>query len=462
MTQTLKQVVVLCGGKGSRMGSLGENIPKALVPLAGKPILEHQLDLAGRYGFEEVVLLTGYLGERIESHFGHDGYRGMKLRYYREEAPLGTAGALKAIDDLLRDDFVVFYGDTIMGIDLAGLSCFHLENQAAATIVVHPNRHPYDSDLVDIDATGRVVALYPKPRDPAAVHRNLASAGLYVLSRHLLRHAPSAAKADLDRFVFPAAFRAGEKIMAYNTTEYITDMGTPERLRTVEADVLSGKVARLNRGNPRPAVFLDRDGVLNIDNERGVTAANMQLLPGVAEAVRRINGSEHLAVVVTNQPAIAKGFMSEADLAAAHAKLETLLGAEHALLDRIYFCPHHPEKGFEGERPEYKIRCSCRKPLPGMLRTAAAELNIDLPRSVMIGDRTVDIEAGAAAGCKTVLIRHPDHSPTRCAGAPPAGQEQSAISRPCKHDPAARVPPRRFRLPRPRRSGGARVGRQTQ
>ncbi len=387
------------------MGSLGENLPKALVPLAGKPILEHQLDLAHRYGFEEIILLTGHLGDLIKSHFGRAGYRGMDVRYHQEQAPLGTAGALKSIEQHLRDDFVVFYGDTIMGINLDCLARFHLRNQAAATLVVHPNHHPYDSDLLDIDATGRVVALYPKPRDPAAVHRNLANAGLYVLSRRVLRHAPANTKADLDRFALPAAFRAGETIMAYNTTEYITDMGTPERLRTVEADVLSGKVARLNRGNPRPAFFLDRDGVLNADIERGVTADDMQLLPGVAEAVRRINRSEHLAVVVTNQPAIAKGFLSEADVTAAHAKLETLLGAEHALLDRIYYCPHHPENGFKGERPELKIQCSCRKPLPGMLQAAAAEMNIDLRRSVMIGDRAVDIEAGAAAGCKTILIR---------------------------------------------------------
>ncbi len=430
----VKQIVVMCGGKGSRMGSLGENVPKALVPLAGKPLLEHQLDLACRYGFEEIILLTGHLGELIESHFANDGYRGMKLRFHREPAPLGTAGALKAIEERLRDDFVVFYGDTIMDIDLHRLAQFHVENQAAATLVVHPNRHPYDSDLLDIDAAGRVVALYPKPRDPSAVHRNLANAGLYVLSRSMLRHAPSAAKADLDRYVLPAAFRAGEKIMAYNTTEYITDMGTPERLRAVEADVLSGKVERLNRGNPRPAFFLDRDGVLNVDYERGATAENMQLLPGVAEALRCINRSEYLAVVVTNQPAVAKGFMSEADLAAAHAKLETLLGAEHALLDRIYFCPHHPQKGFAGERPEYKIECSCRKPQAGMLLAAASELSIDLPRSFMIGDRAVDIEAGAKAGCKTILV--------------------GATTR-----RARRVAIRRFRLPRPCRSGVAGAGR---
>jgi D,D-heptose 1,7-bisphosphate phosphatase len=398
-------VVVLCGGKGTRMGSLGENIPKALVPLAGKPLLEHQLDLAQLYGFEEVILLTGHLGECIEAHFGRGGYRGMKLRYFCEKAPLGTAGALKTIEEHLRDDFIAFYGDTIMSIDLARLSGFHLRNKAAATLVVHPNHHPYDSDLLDIDATGRVVALYPKPRDPAEIHRNLANAGLYVLSRRVLQYAPGGTKSDLDRFVLPAAFRAGEKIMAYNTTEYITDMGTPERLRSVEADVLSGKVARLNRANPRPAVFLDRDGVLNVDNERAVTADKMQLLPGVAEAIRRINRSEHLAVVVTNQPAIAKGFMSEADLAAAHARLETLLGAEHAFVDRIYYCPHHPEKGFQGERPELKIDCTCRKPLPGMLLSAAEDLNINLSQSVMIGDRTVDIQAGADAGCKTVLVR---------------------------------------------------------
>ncbi len=387
------------------MGNLTLQVPKAMLALAGKPILEHQLDLAQRYGCNEVVLLTGHLGEVIRSHFQDGSARGLRLQYHHEEVPLGTAGALKEIEDRLAKNFFVFYGDTMMDVDLAQLAAFHAQGQAQATLVVHPNHHPYDSDLLDIDNGGRITAFYPKPRDPVCVHRNLANAALYVLSRDLLRHAVRGQCADLARDVFPKALRCGARLLGYNTPEYITDVGTPERLRSVEADVLSGKVARLNRRNPRPAVFLDRDGVLNVDIDPVASGEQLRLLPSVAEAVRRINASEHLAVVVTNQPAIAKGFMSETDLAGVHATLETLLGAENALLNRIYFCPHHPEKGFAGERPEYKVACKCRKPEPGMLLAAATELNIDLPRSFLIGDRSADILAGARAGCRTILVR---------------------------------------------------------
>ncbi len=405
MQELPRQVVILCGGKGTRMGNLAQHVPKPMLLLAGKPILEYQFELAKRYGCNDAILLTGHLGEVIESHFGDGSARGWRLRYHREEAPLGTAGALKEIEDRLEDNFFVFYGDTILDVDLARLAAFHAQGQAQATLVVHPNHHPYDSDLLDVDAAGRITAFYPKPRDPAAVHRNLANAALYVLSSDLLRHAVRGKFADLGKDVFPAALRCGAKLLGYNTPEYITDVGTPERLRSVEADVLSGKFARLNRKHARPAVFLDRDGVLNVDADPVACGDQLWLLPSVAEAIRRINRSEHLAVVVTNQPAIAKGLMSEADLVGVHAKLETLLGREHAILDRIYFCPHHPEKGFAGERLEYKIACKCRKPEPGMLFAAAAELNIELARSFMIGDRTADILAGARAGCKTILVR---------------------------------------------------------
>ncbi len=189
------------------MGNLTQQVPKPMVLLAGKPILEHQFDLARRYGCHEIMLLTGHFGEVIQSHFGDGSSRGLRLQYHREEVPLGTAGALKEIEDRLDENFFVFYGDTIMDVDLARLAAFHAQGQAQATLVAHPNHHPHDSDLLDIDASGRITAFYPKPRDPADVHRNLANAALYVLSRNLLRHAVRGEFADLGRNVFPEALR---------------------------------------------------------------------------------------------------------------------------------------------------------------------------------------------------------------------------------------------------------------
>ena len=126
----------------------------------------------------------------------------------------------------------------------------------------------------------------------------------------------------------------------------------------------------------------------------------MELLPNVADAVKIINNSGYLAILVTNQPQIARGDVTFESLSLIHDKLETLLGAEGAYLDAIYYCPHHTDKGFEGERIEYKINCDCRKPKPGMLIKASDDFNIDLSASYMIGDSDRDIEAGENAGCK--------------------------------------------------------------
>jgi D,D-heptose 1,7-bisphosphate phosphatase len=398
------QLVILAGGKGARMGALTERLPKPMLPLAGKPILEHQVELARRYGAREIILLTGHLGQVIEDYFGDGADRGVPIRCHRESQPLGTAGAIKRIETWIHGDFLVFYGDILVDMDLERLADFHAAKAPLATLVVHPNGHPQDSDLLEIDAQGRVTAFHPKPREAGRCFHNLVNAALYVISPRLLRHVAAGQFSDLGRDVFPQIVQAGQAVYGYNTPEYLVDIGTLDRLQKVEADVRSGKVTRLNRAHPRRAVFLDRDGVLNLDMDHVRSPDQLRLLPGAAEAVRRINASEYLVVVVTNQPAIAKGFISECDLDRIHAKLETLLGEEGAYLDRIYYCPHHPDKGFAGERPEYKVICDCRKPAPGMLVRAAVELNIDLGGSFMVGDRTTDLVAGRAAGCKTILL----------------------------------------------------------
>jgi mannose-1-phosphate guanylyltransferase / phosphomannomutase len=399
------QLVILAGGKGTRMGDLTRLVPKPMVRLAGKPILEHQIELARRYGCTDVILLTGHLGEVVESHFGDGSDWGVSIRYHREVSPLGTAGALKEIEHLLDDDFLVFYGDTILDVDLDALVRFHVERRSSATPAVHPNDHPHDSDLLELDIDRRIIAFHPKPHDPGRYFGNCANAALYAMSRALLRHVERGRCADLGKDVFPRAVESGETLFGYPTAEYIKDIGTSERLLAVERDVLSGKVARLNRTNPRGAIFLDRDGVLNVERDNILKAGDLELLPGAADAIRRINRSEYLAVLATNQPAIAKGRLSEAELRRIHDKFETLLGIEGAYLDRIYYCPHHPEKGFAGEVPEYKIPCNCRKPAPGMIFAAREEMNIDLARSWIIGDRTADIAAGARAGCRTILVQ---------------------------------------------------------
>jgi D,D-heptose 1,7-bisphosphate phosphatase len=210
-------------------------------------------------------------------------------------------------------------------------------------------------------------------------------------------------KVDLDRQILKPLCGTG-KMFCYDSPEYVKDMGTPERFNGVCADFAHGTVSAKNLKNKQKAIFLDRDGTINkyVGFLRDIN--DFELLPGVAEAIRKINASGYLAIVVTNQPVIARGEVTFDQLQEIHNKMETLLGQEGAYIDGIYFCPHHPDKGFEGEVPELKIDCDCRKPKPGMLLKAAEDFNIDLSQSWMVGDGENDVKAGLNAGCKTALI----------------------------------------------------------
>jgi len=208
----------------------------------------------------------------------------------------------------------------------------------------------------------------------------------------------------MEKDVLPKLLQAKERLYAYNTPEYIKDMGTPERLEQVRKDYGSGKVQKMSLKNERRAVFLDRDGVLNEEMDQLTQVEDLHVYDFAAEAVKKINETDFMAIVVSNQPMVAKGLMSEKDVQEVHKKLETEIGKKGAKIDAFYYCPHHPEKGFEGERPELKIECECRKPEPGLLFQAQKDFNLNLSKSYMVGDQTADILAGKNAGCKTILV----------------------------------------------------------
>jgi histidinol-phosphate phosphatase family protein len=233
--------------------------------------------------------------------------------------------------------------------------------------------------------------------------RNLVNAGVYVFAGECLPGGASV-KRDLERDLIAPLIDAG-RVFAYRSTEYVKDMGTPERLKAAEQDIRSGAARARNMQNRQRAVFVDRDGTIN--EECGFIDApdQIRLLPGAAEAIRSLNRSPFLTVCVTNQPVVARGLVTPKELDGIHARLDTLLGEKGAYLDDLFYCPHHPDKGYPEEIPAYKTDCECRKPKPGMLLAAAERYNIDLSRSYMIGDSTADIAAGRAAGCTAIGVR---------------------------------------------------------
>lgn len=397
------QVVVIAGGKGTRIASVNSEIPKAMIPVDGMPVLERQLLMAKRYGITQFLFIVGHLGTHIVDYFGDGSRWGVDINYFHEQQPMGTAGALALLREQLTDDFFVFYGDTVMDIDLDAMLKTHVESHADATLLVHPNDHPYDSDLVELDQQGFIRTIHHKPHAPGLVCRNLVNASLFILSPRLLGCIPHQPKSHIERDVLPAAIAAGMKLRAHVTAEYIKDMGTPDRYEAVCNDVRTGIVARFNHSHPRPAIFLDRDGTINREVNLLCQPEQLQLIEGAAEAIRLINRSGYLAIVVTNQPVIARNLCTIEQLEHIHATLETMLGQQQAYLNAIYYCPHHPDRGYPEERPEYKVDCLCRKPKPGLLLQAASQWNIDLAHSYMIGDSNRDQEAGMAAGCRQAI-----------------------------------------------------------
>jgi D,D-heptose 1,7-bisphosphate phosphatase len=281
---------------------------------------------------------------------------------------------------------------------------FHNSKQAEATLLVHPNDHPYDSDLVAVTDDGIISHFYSKPHPEGFVSRNLVNAALYILSPKVIDYIPKNTKSDFGKNIFPELLKQNFNLSGYITAEYIKDMGTPDRYVKVSEDLKSGKVSRLNRKNPRQAIFLDRDGVISKEIDLLCKPSQIELISGAAEAIKLINRSGYLAIIVTNQPVIARNLCSIDELNTIHNTLETLLGKEHAFVDAIYYCPHHPHSGYPEERKEYKIECECRKPKPGMLLKAALEWNIDMTNSYMIGDRDGDIVAGNSAGVKMSFL----------------------------------------------------------
>ncbi len=418
------KTVIMAGGRGTRISSVASDIPKPMIKIEGKPVLEREIECLRQQGFTDLIITVSHFAQQIIDYFGDGSAFGVNIEYYVEEMPLGNAGALFKLRHKLVDDFLLLNADAIFDIDFNRFVEYHRKMGGLVTLFTHPNSHPYDSGLLIADADGAVEQWLTKEDVRPRWYQNRVNAGLHVISPVVLDMTGIDAaavgaiaadgkpmKVDLDRQILKPLCGSG-KMFCYDSPEYVKDMGTPDRYQSVCEDYRAGRVQAKNLKKRQKAVFLDRDGTINryVGFLRNID--DFELLPGAAEAIKQINAAGYLAIVITNQPVIARGEVTFAQLQEIHKKMETLLGAEGAYVDGIYFCPHHPHKGYEGEIPALKIPCECRKPKPGMLIKAAEDFHIDLDASWMIGDSESDIKAGSAAGCRTALIGTEDYGQT--------------------------------------------------
>lgn len=409
------KTVLMAGGRGTRISSVASDIPKPMIKIVNKPVLEREIACLRDQGFTDLILTVSHLAEIIIDYFGDGRKFGVDIEYFIEEQPLGNAGALLKLKDKLTEPFLLLSADVLFDIDFKRFIDFHKEKGGLVTLFTHPNSHPFDSSLLIADEEKSVLKWLTKEETRPRWYQNRVNAGLHILDPAVLEMSGidpktvgtvsngKRVKVDLDRQVLKPLCGTG-KMYCYDSPEYVKDMGTPERYEAVNRDFCRGIVQEKNLKNKQKAIFLDRDGTINKYVGFLWDIDSFELLPGVIEAVKKINASGYLAIAVTNQPVIARGEVSIPELREIHNKMETLLGEGGAYLDGVYYCPHHPHRGFEREVPELKNDCDCRKPKPGMLLKAAKDFNIDISQSWMIGDSENDVAAGKAAGCRAILI----------------------------------------------------------
>lgn len=388
--------VILAGGKGTRISKQFPDIPKPMIPIGNKPVLEHQIEHLCRHGITEIIIITGYMSEVIENYFGNGSKYGIDIKYYKEISPLGTAGALPYLN--IEEDFLLCSGDLLFNFSPKKMLQFHQSNDALVTIFCHPSKHPFDSTLIDYDESNIVLDMFTID-EKADSFFNCCSAGIYCISPKLLeKFNNNERELNLDKdIIYPSLDT--KKIFAYKSVEYVSDMGTPERKAIVENDYLSNKL-----NQKRKAIFLDRDGTLNIYKGYITDKDDIELTHNAYEAINIFHQKGYLVIVITNQPVIARGDCTMKGLKEIHNRINCLLAKKGAYLDDIFVCPHHPDKGFAGEIESLKIDCDCRKPKPGLIIEASKKYDINLNESYMVGDSLVDIQCAKNAGCIPVHI----------------------------------------------------------
>ena len=393
------KALLLAGGLGTRLFPLTATVPKCLVPIAGRPLLDVWVDCLAEAGISEGRINTHALAETVRAYIEQINALGrIHLRESHEPTLLGSAGTVTANVDLAddADQVVVIYADNFSDIDLRPLIAFHRRHGDPLTMVLFRAPDPRACGIAEMDGEGRIVSFVEKPERPVS---DLANAGLYVVNAAAYREIASMGAFDLGFEVLP---RFVGRMRGWVWGGYYLDIGTRDALEHAQHEAALILPGQLQVGNntPRPAVFLDRDGTLIEHIPYLSDPAMVSLLPRAAEALKRLRRAGFATVLVTNQSAIGRGMLAVNRLDEIHAELNRQLALEGATIDGIYYCPDAPKSDDRTvvENPD-------RKPGPGMLFRAAADLNLDLSASWMVGDLISDVLAGLNAGCKSILVQ---------------------------------------------------------
>jgi len=401
----LKQAVIQVGGLGTRLGERTKTIPKPMLPVGGRPFLDTLIDEIARYdAFDEILLLAGHKAESILARYDGTVWGRARLAVSLEQAPLGTAGALVHAAVRLQERFLLLNGDSFFDFNILDLAA------RAKSSLVHMALR---ADVVG-DRFGRVVLDGDRVRSfiaPGQGATGPVNAGVYVVDRGILARV-GGLPASLEQDVFPALAADGA-MTGTSYRGYFIDIGIPEDFARADVELIE----QLRR----PAVFFDRDGVLNHDSGYTFEAGKLQWIEGAQEAVKAVNDAGYFAFVVTNQSGVARGFYEESHVHALHRWMADEMAAIGAHIDAFEYCPDHPD----GTVERYRRVNDRRKPGAGMITDLLARFPVNADKSLLVGDKPSDLEAARAAGLQGHLFSGGNleafvrmHLPHRPASAP--------------------------------------------
>lgn len=399
---------ILAGGLGSRMEGFDNQKPKSLMVINGKTILEQQINILKNNGVGEIHLLLGHKAQQIiEFVKSLPINQSININYHIDESPLGTGGALMQLIKKSPKTIGVSHGDLYIDTDILQFINEVSKNDCDWGQIVHPSNHIFDSDIVVMNESRQIIDYVLKPHEGNLEFRNLTNAGIYFLKSSFIN---ATAKIfgtvdyafDLDRDLLPRLLAFGLKGYGYEDIGTCLDVGTPERISNFDVWLKSKPF----RGKVRPMVFMDRDGVINEDTGWISSLNQFKMYSDVPASIAKLNNLGIRVVVITNQPVVARGDISLEDLSKLHIHFENLLAEKSAFVNAIYFCPHHPTRGFPNEIVSLKGKCSCRKPEVGLFLEALERFPTDLSRTFMIGDSWRDERAAQRLGISFLSTRN--------------------------------------------------------
>ena len=377
---SIKQAVILAGGIGTRLRPLTYKIPKPMIKLSDKPFLGYLIESLKENGIKEVVLLLGYLPDKIKEYFGNGSNFGIKIKCSIGDVSFETGKRIKNAEELLDDNFLLMYCDNYWPLNLKKLVEYHNDHNVLATVTIYTNKDNFTKSNMKVDDQGYVI-LYDKSRE----EKNLSGVdiGFFIINKKVLEWMPNT-NFSFEKEILHKLIKE-KQIAGYLTDHKYYSIGKIERLPITEQFL-----------KPKKVIFLDRDGVINKKPTKADYVKNwneFEFLSGSIEAISILTKNDYDIYIISNQAGIARGIMTENDLKEIHRNMVNELEKKGGEVSDIYYCPHGWDDG-----------CECRKPKPGMFFQAAKEHYIDLTKAVFIGDDERDVEAGEAARVKTILV----------------------------------------------------------